>query len=124
MKNITFQPDPPSDTITESYNNAEIDPDVKAVVVGLDEQFSLPKIIKAATYLEDPTCDFIALNSEERRSGFTPKIVPSTGALLKAIETCSGRKAKILGKPNSYIIDYLRTHHCVDAERTLLLGDR
>ncbi|XP_044748298.1 glycerol-3-phosphate phosphatase-like isoform X1 [Coccinella septempunctata] len=117
-------PDPSSETIHETYLAAKIEPNVKAVVVGLDEHFSLSKMIKAATYLEDPTCEFVALNSEERRSGFSPKAVPSTGAILTAIETCSGRKAKILGKPSKYIMEYLKMHHCIDAQRTLLLGDR
>ncbi|XP_045479391.1 glycerol-3-phosphate phosphatase-like [Harmonia axyridis] len=124
ITHIGTGPDPPAETIADTYLEAEIDPEVKAVVVGLDEHFSLPKILKAATYLEDPTCEFVALSSEERRSGFTPKAVPSTGAILAAIETCSGRKAKILGKPSSYIIEYLRTHHCIDPQKTLLLGDR
>ncbi|XP_044748300.1 glycerol-3-phosphate phosphatase-like isoform X2 [Coccinella septempunctata] len=121
---VIHKPDPSSETIHETYLAAKIEPNVKAVVVGLDEHFSLSKMIKAATYLEDPTCEFVALNSEERRSGFSPKAVPSTGAILTAIETCSGRKAKILGKPSKYIMEYLKMHHCIDAQRTLLLGDR
>ncbi|KAL3266944.1 hypothetical protein HHI36_011094 [Cryptolaemus montrouzieri] len=124
IKHIGTGPDIAIGTIPEVYDNVYIDPSVTAVVVGLDEHFSYVKIIKASTYLQNPNCEFLAASFEERRSGFIPKVFPATGAILTAIETCSGRKAKILGKPGVFLAEYLTRRHCVDSQRSLFIGDR
>lgn len=42
----------------------EGDPEVGAVVVGFDKDFSYPKLLKAATYVQDPTVHFIGTNPD------------------------------------------------------------
>lgn len=48
------------------YSTFEKDPEVTAVIVGLDEHFSYPKMVKAATYLNDTNVHFIGTNTDER----------------------------------------------------------
>ncbi len=48
---------------------------------------------------------------------------PGTGATLAAVETASGKKAEIGGKPERHLFDQARAL-IVDAERVAMVGDR
>lgn len=116
------------DIITTNYHdmltNFKMDPEVGAVVVGFDEHFSFPKMIKAANYLNDPDCLFIATNTDER---FPSKlgVVPGTGSIVRAVETCAERQPIIMGKPNVSICEsLLGGENAIVPERTLMIGDR
>lgn len=43
------------------------DPEVGAVVVGFDKHFSYPKLLKAATFVQDPKVHFIGTNPDVER---------------------------------------------------------
>lgn len=50
-------------------------------------------------------------------------VVPGTGTIVRAVETCSERKALVLGKPHAYVRKFLES--CgLDPARTLMIGDR
>lgn len=118
--------EPGPDVIKTNYhdmllNEFKVDPDVGAVIVGFDEHFSFPKMMKAANYLNDPNVLFIATNTDER---FPSKlgVVPGTGSIVRAVETCAERKPIIMGKPNVSICDSIIDN--IIPERTLMVGDR
>lgn len=119
---------PGPDVIKTNYqdilaNDFKMDPEVGAVIVGFDEHFSFPKMIKAANYLNNPNCLFIATNTDER---FPSKlgVVPGTGSIVKAVETCAEREPIVMGKPNTSICESLLEANGIVPERTLMIGDR
>jgi len=77
--------------------NFKPDPEVGAVIVGFDEHISFPKMMKAATYLDNKDTIFVATNTDERfpMPGF---VIPGTGSIVRSIETCSERKVRFWRK--------------------------
>ncbi|EEB11037.1 Pyridoxal phosphate phosphatase, putative [Pediculus humanus corporis] len=118
------------DSNLENYVNTKlkIEPDVGAVVIGFDEHFSYPKILKAATYLSDPDCHFIATCADEclpvKKDMGINNVFPGSGAFVSCLEAVSGRKAFILGKPNKYMLQDIIKVHNIDPSKTLMIGDR
>ncbi|CAL1688608.1 unnamed protein product [Lasius platythorax] len=100
------------------------DPEVAAVIVGFDEHFSYPKMVKAATYLNDANVHFIGTNTDERFPVSSDVVIPGTGSLVRCIESCSERKAVIMGKPDKYMAKMLMERSNIDPQRTLMIGDR
>lgn len=116
-------PDVLSGSMSELIDNFHPDPEVGVVVVGFDEHFSFPKMTKAASYLNNPECLFLATNTDERFPMPT-HVIPGTGSFVKAVETCAERQAIVIGKPNPNICETLIKDKLIDPKRTLMIGDR
>lgn len=51
-------------------------------------------------------------------------VIPETGSIVRAVETCAERDAIIVGKPESFVCDYLIDDYNIDPRTTLMVGDR
>ncbi|XP_015600622.1 glycerol-3-phosphate phosphatase [Cephus cinctus] len=97
--------------------------EVGAVVVGLDVNFSYPKLTKAATYLNDPNVLFIGTNCDAEKPSPNSNKFPESGCLIRAVEVATNRRAVILGKPEAYVSQYVIKKYSLEPKRTLMIGD-
>uniref|UniRef100_A0A182IPR5 4-nitrophenylphosphatase n=1 Tax=Anopheles atroparvus TaxID=41427 RepID=A0A182IPR5_ANOAO len=123
IRHIGIGPDTLQGTLADTVAEFVPDPDVGAVIVGFDEHFSFVKMLKAASYLNLPGVIFLATNTDERFP-MPDRVIPGTGAIVKAIVTSAERDPIVMGKPNPYICDVIRKQYNVDPARTLMIGDR
>lgn len=75
------------DTINQNnpYSVFKKDPEVAAVIVGFDEHFSYPKMVKAATYLNDANVHFIGTNTDERFPVSSDVVIPGRYQDIQAL---------------------------------------
>lgn len=90
-----IQPDPLTTNLPTLVADVKLDPEVGAVVVGFDEHFSLPKMLKAATYLERKGSLFIATNTDERFPLAADVIMPGLYLDLKTLNKLTKRDIEI-----------------------------
>ncbi|XP_065296351.1 glycerol-3-phosphate phosphatase-like [Dermacentor albipictus] len=104
----------------------KMEPGVRAVVCGFDEHISFYKCMRAATYLKDKDCLFLATNTDETYPCSNKDIVvPGSGSMLAAVSTAAMRKPLVLGKPEQHMVDCIK-YSCPDLvpAKTLMIGDR
>ena len=95
---------------------------VDFVVVGMDRKFNFKKMSMALNLILSGG-ELIGSNPDvtyPTESG----ILPGCGAILAGIETCSGRKAQVIGKPSPIILDFVFHYTGFDREETVIIGDR
>ena len=103
----------------------KLENDVAAVLVGFDGNLSITKLVKAASYLRNPKCQFVATNPDERFAmPHSPHVVVGTGTLVAAVETASFQKAEYLGKPGNFMFEcFSKQSGGVKGEKCLMIGD-
>lgn len=121
---LNLQPDTIQTNLSKTMENIKLDPEVGAVVVGFDEHFSYPKMVKAACYLNNPDCMFLATNKDERFPIEGNIVLPGTGSIVSAVETSAGRNPIIIGKPHSIITEVLMKDFKINPKKTLMIGDK
>ncbi|EED94241.1 hypothetical protein THAPSDRAFT_261766, partial [Thalassiosira pseudonana CCMP1335] len=102
------------------------DPEVDAVVVGLDNDFNYRKLCIATVILQrNPRALLVATNRDAfDLVGFDARHLPGNGALVSAIETASGRKAINVGKPSLVLAKWIMKEYGLKAAETIMVGDR
>ncbi|CAG7838197.1 unnamed protein product [Allacma fusca] len=128
IKSLPIGPDiVATDMVTwaaDHLDKTSLDPDVGAVIVGFDHHFSYSKLFKAASYLKDPNCIFIATNTDESFPSGEKMVIPGTGSIVNSVKTAAQREPVVMGKPHRIPFDYVRRFHNLDSNRVLMVGDR
>jgi len=99
------------------------DPEIGAVVVGLDSGLSYPKIAYAFHHLQDPNCLFLATNTDSKLP-VHDKSLPGAGGMVGILKATTGREPIILGKPSQSLLQLILKSCHLDPKRTCMVGDR
>ena len=99
---------------------------IDAFVVGLDNEFNYRKLCIANVLMQrNPNALFVSTNEDAYDLvGADARHLPGNGALVKALEHCSQRKAVCVGKPSPLLAELIAMDHNLDVRRTLFVGDR
>jgi phosphoglycolate phosphatase len=111
--------------INHSMNEeVTIDPDIGAVVVGLDRAINYYKLQYGQLSLQNPSTLFIATNEDATAHCTRDQEWAAGGTMVGALKGCSKRQPIVVGKPSSYLLDYLVKEHSLCADEMCMVGDR
>ena len=97
--------------------------DAENLLIGYDPGMTYEDLVKAVRVAMN--CKTImACNREKIFAGQGAKPFPGCGAMTAPVEWCSGRTADIIiGKPNTMLVDFLKSAYGIEPSRALVIGD-
>ena len=109
----------------DAVKDIHLEEDVKAVLVAVDGHFSFTKLIKAASYLRDPTCKFVVTNEDDRFPlPDSRHVVVATGSIVAAVKCASAREPDVVcGKPHAFMYECFSGDTKLNVARTMMIGD-
>jgi len=116
----------PTDNTLEPFSLAHftLDPDVSAVVCGLDTAVNYTKLSKAFQYLtRNPGCQFIATN-EDSTFPSAHGLLPGAGSISAPLRYALGKDPISIGKPAKTMLDCIKAKVHFDPSKTIMVGDR
>ncbi len=97
---------------------------VEAIVAGFSTELVYEELKGACLYLQTKEIPFIATNGDYRCPIEDGLYIPDCGGMCEWIYRCTGKRARVLGKPNPEIIDYLARQFNVTKDEVMVVGDR
>ena len=110
-----------SELYNVGYSITETNPDY--VVVGKTTAFNYD-MLKKAVCLINQGSRFIGSNPDVVDPGADGTLIPAVGPILAAIETATGKKPYIVGKPNPIMMSIAKARIGAHSENTIMIGDR
>eukprot|EP00245_Coleochaete_scutata_P004678 TRINITY_DN17502_c0_g1_i1.p1 TRINITY_DN17502_c0_g1~~TRINITY_DN17502_c0_g1_i1.p1 ORF type:complete len:380 (-),score=69.30 TRINITY_DN17502_c0_g1_i1:282-1421(-) len=103
----------------------EHDHDVGAVVVGFDRYINYYKLQYATLCLrENPGCIFVATNCDAVTHLTDAQEWAGGGSMVGAIAGSSGKKPHVVGKPSTFMMDWMADMYKIDKSQICMVGDR
>ncbi|CAI9767429.1 unnamed protein product [Fraxinus pennsylvanica] len=103
----------------------EHDENVGAVVVGFDRYFNYYKIQYATLCIrENPGCLFIATNRDAVTHLTDAQEWAGGGSMVGAIGGSTQREPVVVGKPSTFMMDYLANKFSISKSQICMVGDR
>ncbi|XP_055912636.1 uncharacterized protein LOC129946469 isoform X2 [Eupeodes corollae] len=111
------------ETIQDLAVNIFCNDPVKAVVIDVDFNLSVAKLMRAHRYLKNPNCLFLG-GAADLIIPLGSKDIIGPGPFINVVEQSTKRKAIVLGKPGEALGDFLKRRCNVkDPKRVLFIGD-
>ncbi|GLI70322.1 hypothetical protein VaNZ11_015277 [Volvox africanus] len=109
----------------DAMKELRVDPDIGAVVVGWDPNFSYSRLVYASICLRElPGCLLVATNTDCADHIGGGRMMPGTGGLVRAVEVAAGVTAVNVAKGGEWLLPYLCRTYNLDPSRTAIIGDR
>ena len=102
----------------------DVNSPVEAIVAGFSTELVYDELKNACLYLQTRDIPFIATNGDYRCPIEDGLYIPDCGGMCEWIYLCTGKKAKVLGKPNPEIIDFIARQFKVTKDELMVVGDR
>ncbi|KAF7847280.1 hypothetical protein BT93_L3126 [Corymbia citriodora subsp. variegata] len=103
----------------------EHDEDVGAVVVGFDRYFNYYKVQYGTLCIrENPGCLFIATNRDAVTHLTDAQEWAGGGSMVGAISGSTQREPVVVGKPSTFMMDYLSNKFGIQKSQICMVGDR
>jgi len=109
--------------IDDVATHTDVDPEVGAIVIGLDSGLTYPKLAFAHIQLNDKNCIFIATNTDSILP-VNGKTLPGAGTMVAGLSTSTGREPIVLGKPSQTFMKLILESTKIDPKHTCMIGDR
>lgn len=93
------------------------------VVAGIDREFTYEKLTHAQQAILNGAT-FIATNRDSTFPVENNVVIPGGGAIVSAIETASGVKPYVIGKPWTYALEKILESAKSTPEESIMVGDR
>jgi len=116
----------PADKTLEPFSleHFTLDPDVSAVICGLDTSINYTKLSKAFQYLtRNSGCRFIVTN-EDSTFPSAHGLLPGAGAISAPLRYALGKDPISIGKPAKTMLDCIKAKVHFDPAKTIMVGDR
>ena len=98
------------------------------VVIGWDRSFSFAKIVRAQKEVLENGARLIATNVDAMFPAQGGRLLPGAGAMVASVEASTGRKAEVIGKPNTislrFLLEELGVWPGTPVESIWCIGDR
>ncbi len=97
--------------------------DAQAVVVGICRAFGYPLLAEAMQRVRTGAL-FVATNLDASYPAERGQLAPGAGAIVAAVQACSGVKPVLAGKPDGRLLRMILEDTGCRPEETLVVGDR
>lgn len=102
----------------------EVDPEVKAVVVGSTKKLNYMRIATTIQYvLQEPHIPFIGTNIDRSYPGPKGRILPAGGSVVNFVHYTANRDFLNVGKPSPVILEAILLQRGFDRKKTVMVGD-